>query len=146
MKITINTTEAKPTVCEKCKRRGHAIFRHHMGNDAALGRFNKRINKEYPLYLDCVWLCNRCHMYIHFIYEPICQTWSNYGSKGVWRLRLKLIDICKLWLAGSIPNPTTIPRVWRESWNRSFAEWQRSGRPTQRPALQPARPRRMNAK
>lgn len=139
-RLRLDLSEVRPTRCVKCNRKGHALFRHHKGNDAFLARFNRQIGLDYDKYLDCVYLCNRDHMVIHFIYEPICQAWENYSPKGAWRLRAKLIDLCDLWLAGKIANPV-IPKEYRVLWQRSFQAWQRSN-----PRVQRFQPNRTSGK
>lgn len=123
MRLKIDLSEAKPTICTKCKKKKQ-LFRHHKGNDGFLRLYNRQLYLDYFKYIDCVPLCNRCHMVIHFIYQPVVQNWGNFGSKGVLKLRLKLIDLCDLWLDGKIPNPE-VTRIFKNQWQKSFKDWRR---------------------
>lgn len=124
MKIKIDLTEVRPKTCAKCGR-PKSLFRHHMGNDKWLANFNKRIYRDYYKYYDIVYICNKCHMKIHFIYMSTCYEWSDFSEAGAWKLRAKLIGICKMWLAGQVPEPK-IPRIFKDQWQTSFLAWQRS--------------------
>lgn len=124
MRISINVSEVRPRTCSKCGK-AKSLFRHHMGNDRQLGNYNDKIYKNYFKYLDCTFICNKCHMVIHFIYIPICQEWTDWSPAGAMKLRAKLIGICQLWLAGKVPNPE-VTRIFKDKWQQSFLDWQRS--------------------
>jgi hypothetical protein len=126
MQIKVDMSQTRPKTCTKCGRKKD-LFRHHMGNDAQLGFFNDSIKKRYYEYLDCVFLCNRCHMVIHAIYIPIVQAWSDWRPKGVLDLRLHLIKLCQMWLDGKIDNPP-VTREFRSTWQRNFQQWRKENR------------------
>lgn len=126
MRLKVDLSQTRPQCCTKCGKR-KSLFRHHMGNDGQLGSSNKWIAENYCKYLDCVPLCNRCHMIIHFIYVPLVQVWVDFSSNGVLRLRKHLIVICKMWLDGKIKNPA-VSKEFKVTWQRNFQEWRENQR------------------
>lgn len=118
MKLKVNLSSGK--ACAKCGTPVGPIFRHHMGNDAFLGKFNKRISFNYQKFLDCVYLCLDHHCEIHYLYDTlILKFWVDRTPNGAWRIRQKCIKFCQRWLIGRIPSPT-VPAEYRKLFAKNF--------------------------
>lgn len=122
-RITVDTSEAFETECNKCHQR-KSIYRHHKGFDSLTGLYNKAIGYRYYKWLDCVRLCEDCHCEIHFIYERYVKNWVNRTAKGAKQFRDVLIGVCDDWLAGRIKSPT-VPKAFRKQFHQSLLAWRK---------------------
>lgn len=119
MRVRLDTTQARG-----CARLGcynpPPHFRHHLGNDALLAHFSRRVKKNYYRWTSCAKVCDECHMTIHFLYEqelPL-DLWKKWSPHGIWRLREKFISLGKRFLAGKIPVPK-VTAYFRAQWQES---------------------------
>ena len=119
--ITVDPTGAL-TLCHKCRKTGVPISRHHKGNDAFLSIYNWRIRRDYDKFLDCVPICDDCHMEIHWLYKPFEESHTDWSVKGTFALRTLLIDVCDQWLSGSLTpekQGRPITQEFRDRWHRT---------------------------
>jgi hypothetical protein len=123
MKVRIDTTEDPTCAFTGC--RGWPTYRHHMGNDGWLGKFNLWIKLRYPQFLDCCKVCDEHHMLIHYNYDLFMKGWKLWTPAGALSLRAALIERCKQHIAGTLPlvNPT---KKFKKEWRKSHKEWKKN--------------------
>ena len=122
MKVQINTEEVYACSFPNCKRT--PVYRHHKGCDNFIGRFNRSIMAQYYLYLDCVNVCDKHHMMIHYCYGRIIKAHVDFTPSGVLVLRTKLIEYCDRLLAGKakLRKPS---KEFVKEWRRRRRRWLR---------------------
>lgn len=100
-----------------------------MGNDRFLGIFDSKISKQYYEYNNCVYLCDDCHLEIHWLYiRDVVRTklWTGDLQFRPQQARLYFIAYCERWLAGKVKRPRSIDPDYRKMWRRNIAEWLKS--------------------
>lgn len=108
--------------CAKCHSLDD-VCRHHKGHDSFIGRFNRKVDRDYKRYLDSVHLCHECHCIIHFNYLPIIKRHKDFSPAGALRLRQKLIHLCNQWLTGKVKLKVPTDE-FRRNFNLSYRAWQ----------------------
>lgn len=113
-------------LCAKCGQKKQLV-RHHMGNDRFLGFWNKRLKKEYYEYNDAVKVCDDCHMHIHWLYNIEMGKWhqKKWTPRGVLSLRTRLIEMCRLWLAGGY-DPVKVDVSFKLRWEKSVRKYRKT--------------------
>lgn len=123
MKVTIDTTQDISCVFAGCRE--WPTYRHHMGCDHYIGKFNLLVKIRYAQFLDCCRVCDKHHMWVHYNYQSTIRRHTDFTPSGALKLRAKLIRKCKRLISGEdkLRKPT---KSYVKEWRRRRRKWKRS--------------------